>query len=108
MAQYILRNDRCGKSVFAVLVDADGKGRYTVANINGILALDARSNDERLAAMKRLYLKMVAAYPLGDVELVRVVPIDADAVAGGTEEPTQMSRDELVAEVKRLRSKISE
>lgn len=106
MAQYILRSARPYLNVFAVLVDERASGRYTIANLNGILPDDSRTDNERLAAMKRLYLKMVAAYPTGDVELVRVVPIDANSIAGGTEEPTQMSRDALVAEVKRLRSKL--
>jgi hypothetical protein len=105
MSQYILRNARPYKTVFAVLVDEKTSGRYTIAQMNGILGIDARTESERLAAMKRLYLKMKAAYPGGDVELVKIVPIDADRIAGGIEDPAQMSRDALILEIKRLRAK---
>lgn len=99
MAQHFLAS---GRNVFGVLVDEHRSGGYKLAQLNGG-TWDPRGDNERLAAMKRLYLKMVAAYPQGDVELVRICPIDADQITGGTEAPEQMSRDALIAEVKRLR-----
>lgn len=88
--------------IFAVLVDENqGEGvRLAQANQeDGI-----RTRQERLAAMKRLWLKMVDQYPKADVDLVEIVPIDATTVDG--EIPVDaMSVGQLRREVSRLRAK---